>query len=136
MLGPMATGAQVLFSGSLGSFGGNTLGAVLHWSDGKNFYKAYITGKLLVISKKVNGVITTLSSIAFGAKAGVSYTLLFSISGSNLAASVWPTSGSPPGSWMLTLSDSSLSSGDCGVLLYLASGAKADITLFQATSVS
>lgn len=61
VLGSTATGAQVLLSGALGSFGGSTLGAVLHWSDGKNFYKAYINGKLLVISNKVNGSITTLS---------------------------------------------------------------------------
>jgi len=136
VLGPGAANAQVLFSGSLSSLGSNTLGAVVRWSDGNNFYKAYINGGSLLISKKVNGSITKLGSVAFSATAGVSYTLLFNVSGSALAASVWPSGGSRPASWMLTASDSSLPSGRCGVLMFLVNGVGADITSFQATSVS
>jgi polyvinyl alcohol dehydrogenase (cytochrome) len=136
VLGPPATNAEVLISGSLSSFGGNTLGAVLHWSASNNFYKAYINGSNLVILKMVNGVITRLASVTFNATAGASYMLLFSVSGSSLAASAWPSSGTQPGSWMVTASDGSLSSGSCGLLVYLANGVTAAITSFQATSVS
>ena len=134
VLGSTATNAEVQVSGSLSSFGGNTLGSVLRWSNnGSNFYKAYLTGKALIITKKVNGNITQLKSIAFTATAGTSYTLLFSASGSSLAASVWPTSGSNPGAWMVTATDSDLASGNCGILVFMANGVSSDFTAFQAT---
>ncbi|GAC1568657.1 MAG: hypothetical protein NVS3B14_18660 [Ktedonobacteraceae bacterium] len=135
VLGPAVANAQVQVSGSLSAYGGNTLGAVLRWSNGNNFYKAYLTGSALILLKKVNGAITRLKSVSFAATAGTSYTLLFSVSGSTLNASVWATNGgSNPGTWMLTATDSSLASGNCGVLVFLASTATADFTAFLATS--
>jgi hypothetical protein len=134
VLGPTATNAEVQFSGSLSSFGGNTLGAVLRWTNASNFYKAYITGSNLVISKKVNGTITQLKSVAFTATPGISYTLLFSAVGNTLSASVWQTGNTPPSNWMVSTTDSSLSSGHCGVLLYLANGITGDVTSFEATA--
>jgi hypothetical protein len=119
-------------SGSLSSYGGNTLGAVLRWTDINNFYKAYITGTNLVIQKKVTGKTTNLKSTSFPAKPGTSYTVLFSIVGTTLSAKVWPTGSTPPGSWMLSTTDSSLSSGSCGLLMYLTSGIIADVSSFQA----
>ncbi len=137
VLGPKATDAEVQVSGSLSSFGGNTLGAVLRWGNSNNFYKALINGSKLIILKKVNGTITQLGSASFSATAGTSYTLLFSVSGSSLNASAWPTSGSPPNTWMVSTTDSSLTgAGNCGVLVYLAPKVTADVTYFQATSVS
>jgi hypothetical protein len=134
VLGPTATNAEVQVSGSLSSFVSNTLGTVLRWSNnGSNFYRAYLTGKALIITKKVNGKNTQLKSFAFTATPGTSYTLLFSASGSSLAASVWPTSGSNPGPWMVTATDSSLASGNCGILVFLANGVTT-FTAFQATS--
>ena len=134
LLGPAAPNAEVLFSGSLSAFGGNNLGAVLRWGDSKDYYKAYLSGTNLVIIKKVNGAITRLASIAFAATVGASSTLLFSASGGTLAASAWPGGGSQPPTWMVSASDGSLSAGRCGVLAYLASGASAHVTAFQATS--
>jgi len=134
VLGPSTTNVEVQFNGSISSFGGNTLGAVLHWTDRNDFYKAYITGTNLVIQKKVKGTITNLKSTSFTAMPGTSYTVLFSIVGTTLSASVWPTGTTPPGSWMVTATDSSLSSGSCGLLAYLQSGVKATITSFLATS--
>jgi hypothetical protein len=133
VLGPSATDVQVQFSGSLSSFGGNTLGAVLHWTNSNNFYKASITATNLIIQKKVQGTITTLKSTAFTAKAGTSYTIRFSLVGTTLSASVWLT-GAPPASWMLSTTDSSLPSGYCGLLMYLANGITASTTSFQANS--
>jgi hypothetical protein len=134
ILGPKATNAQVTFSGTLNSFTkGSNLGAILRRVDSKNFYKAYITSSSLVIEKVVNGTNTKLVSKAFTATNGTSYTLLFSVAGNMLSASVWPTAGS--GSWMVTTTDNTLSSaGNCGLHMYLVSGVTATITSFQATS--
>jgi hypothetical protein len=133
ILGPTTTNAQVKFSGTLNSFTkGSNLGAVLRRVDSKNFYKAYISGSALVIEKVVNGTNTKLVSKAFTATNGTSYTLLFSVAGNMLSASVWPTAGS--GSWMVTITDNALSSGNCGLHMYLMSGVTATITSFQATS--
>ncbi len=137
VLGPTASDAEVQVSGSLSSFGGNTLGAVLRWGNNNNYYKALINGSKLIILKKVNGTITQLGSASFSATAGTSYTLLFSVSGSSLNASAWPTSGSPPNTWMVSTTDGSLTgAGNCGVLVYLAPKVTADVTYFQATSVT
>ena|SRR5579864_8421005 len=110
VLGPVAADTQAQLSGSISSFGGNTLGAVLRWSDRNDFYKAYLTGTHLVVQRKVQGTLTNLKSIAFAAQPGTSYTLLFSAVGTTLSASVWPTGATPPGNWMLSTTDSTLSS--------------------------
>ncbi len=134
VLGPVAADAKVQFSGTLSSFTGTNLGAVLRWTDSKNWYKAFIDGSSLVIQKKVNGTNTRLASAAFPATNGTSYTLLFRVVGQTLSASVWPTGGSQPSSWMVTTTDSDFSSGYCGLHMLLTSGVIADITSFQATS--
>lgn len=135
VLGPSAADAEVVFSGSLTSLGSNTMGTVLRWGNTNNFYKAFINGYSLSIFKKVNGSLTKLQSVAFTAKAGTSYTIRFSVVGTTLSASAWQTGTSEPGNWMVTATDSSLSSGYCGVMMYMAGGVTADVTSFQADAV-
>ncbi len=134
VLGPVATNAQVLFSGSLSSFNGANLGAALRWTNGNNWYKAYINGTNLVVQKKVNGTTTILKQVAFAATAGTSYTLRFSASGTTLSAKVWRTGNTEPTNWMVTVTDSNLQSGYCGLRMLDQSGAVAKITSFLATS--
>ena len=133
VLGATATNAEVVTSGSLSSFGGNTLGAVLRWTDNNDFYKAYITGTNLVISKKVGGTVTKIKSVSFTATAVTLYTIDFSVVGTTLTASAWPSSD-PTKSVTVSTTDSSLSSGQCGVLVYLTSGIIANFDSFVATS--
>jgi len=64
VLGPVATNAQVLFSGSISNFNNVNLGAVLRWIDGNNWYKSYIDGSNLVIQKKINGSATVLGQVS------------------------------------------------------------------------
>ncbi len=109
------------------------LGAVLRRADAKNWYRALINGTNLIIQKKVNGTLTLLGKTAFAATAGTSYTLRFSIVGSTLSAKVWQTCTTEPASWMITLTDSSLLSGRCGIYLQVQSTVTADITSFLAT---
>ncbi len=132
VLGPTATNAQILFSGSMSSFNNTNMGAVLRWTDGNNWYKAYIDGANLVIQKKVNGSTTILNETAFVAQAGISYTLRFSVVGSTLSAKVWQTGSSEPGNWMATATDSTFQSGYCGLRILVQNGTTAHITAFTA----
>src|SRR5713226_801391 len=132
VLGPTATNAQVLFSGSMSSFNNTNLGAVLRWTNGNNWYKAYIDGTNLVVQKRVNGVYTILKQVPFAATAGTSYTLLSSAVGSTLSAKVWQTGTPEPGTWMVTATDSTFQAGYCGLRILVQNGAVAQITAFTA----
>jgi virginiamycin B lyase len=134
VLGPLATDSEVLFSGSLSSFRYTNMGAVLHWTNTNNWYKAYIDGTNLVMQKKVNGIYTTLKTVKFAASAGTSYTIDFSVVGTTLSANAWLTGTPEPSGWMATITDSSLSSGYCGLRIQLQSGVAATITSFLALS--
>ena len=134
VLGPQATNAEVYATGSLSSFSNSNLGDVLRWTDGNNWYKAYIEGAHLVIQKKVSGTTTVLASVPFTATAGSAYTIHFRVVGSTLTANVWAASGSEPSGWMATASDSALAAGFCGMRFLTQSGT-ATITSFQAKSV-
>ncbi len=133
VLGPIATDAEVLLSGFLSSFGSNTLGATLRWSDSNHLYRAYINGKTLTVVKRVGNAITNLASVNYIAQPGTSYSIRFRVVGTTLTAKVWATGTTEPGGWMVTTSDSSLTSGQCGVLLYLANAITGKVTAFQAT---
>lgn len=133
VLGPTATDATVQFNGSASTFTGTHLGAVLRWTNNQNWYEAYIDGANLVIDKKVGGKAAKIGTVPFSATIGTSYTLLFNVSGSTLNASVWPTSGgSQPANWMLTKTDSSLASGNCGLHMVVQTGTTLTYTAFQA----
>ena len=134
MLGPVATNAEVIFSGSMSSFNNANLGAVLRWTDTNNLYKAYISGSSLVIQKKVKGSYTTLKSVSFAAATGTSYSIDFSVVGTTLSANAWKTGTSEPTGWMATATDSSLVSGYCGLRIQVQSGITATVTSFQALS--
>ena len=133
-LGASATDSEVYATGSLSSFANSNFGDVLRWTDGNNWYKAYIDGANLIIQKKVNGSATILTSVAFPATAGTSYTTHFRVVGSTLQANVWASSGTEPSGWMATASDGSLSAGYAG-MRFLTQSATATVTSFRALSV-
>jgi len=134
VLGPAASNAEAVFSGSVSSFNATNIGAVLRWTDDNNWYKAYIDGANLVIQKKVNGTITVLHQIPFAAQAGTAYTLRFNVVGSTLPAKVWQMGSPEPGAWMLTAADSTFQSGQCGLRMLVQHGATAQFTSFTATA--
>ena len=134
VLGPVATNAQVLFSGSISNLNNVNFGAVLRWKDSNNWYKAYIDGSNLVIQKKINGNTTILGQTTFNATAGTSYTMRFSVSGSTLTAKVWQTGNSEPANWMVNVTDSSLQSGYCGLRMLDQNAAVVTFTNFTCTS--
>jgi hypothetical protein len=134
VLGPSATDAEVFATGSLSSFANSNFGDVLRWTDGNDWYKAYIDGVNLVLQKKVAGSAAIVATVPFAAAAGTSYTIHFRVVGSTLTANVWASSGPEPSGWMITATDSSLTSGFCGMRLLTQSGT-AKITAFQADTV-
>ena len=134
VLGPSATDSEVIATGSLSSFTNSNFGDVLRWTDGNNWYKAYLDGANLVIQKKVAGSTTVLATTPFAATAGVSYTIHFRVVGSTLTANAWPSSASEPSGWMATTTDTSLASGQAG-MRFLTQGGTATITAFQANQI-
>ena len=133
VLGATATNAEVFMNASISTFANNNVGSVLRWTDGNNWYKAYIDGTSLIIQKKVGGTSTTLKTVPFAAQAGVSYTIHFRAVGSTLSANVWASSGTEPTGWMATATDTSLTSGYCG-MRFLPQGATITVTSFLAQS--
>ena len=134
ILGPTATDAEVLTSGSMNSFTGTFLGTLLRWTNGNNYYRAYISGTNLVLVKKVNGKITILKQTPFTATTGTSYTLRFRVIGTTLYVKVWQTSNTEPTNWMVTATDSSLQSGFCGLRMLVQNGAILKVSSFLATT--
>jgi hypothetical protein len=134
VLGSTATDAEVLFSGSMSSYSNTNLGAVLRWSDANNWYKAYINGTTLVVQKKVNGATTILGSVPFTAAPNTSYTLRFRVVGTTLYARVWQTVATEPTNWLITVTDTSFSSGFCGLRMQVSSSVTASYTSFLATA--
>jgi hypothetical protein len=135
ILGPAATNEDIVFTGSLSNYANasNNLGGVLRWTDGNNWYKAYIDGASLIVQKNVNGTSTILGAAPFTATSGTSYTLHFQVIGTTLYASVWQTGTTEPTKPMITVTDTSHSSGFCG-LRTLVQAATASYTSFQATA--
>ncbi len=134
VLGSSATNADVLVSGSLSSFANANFGAVLRWTDGNDWYKAYIDGGTFYLQKKVAGTATILTSVPFAAQANTSYTIRFDVTGSTLNAKVWATSSAEPSAWTLTSNDTSLTAGACGIRVLTQAGT-ATFTSFKATSL-
>ena len=134
VLGPQAANAEVFVSGSLSTYSNSNFGGVLRWTNGNNWYKAYIDGGSLIIQRRVNGITSILASVPFKATAGTSYTIHFEAVGSTLSANVWASSGSEPTGWMVTASDTSFTSGFCG-MRFLTQGGTATITSFLAKSL-
>jgi hypothetical protein len=86
------------------------------------------------LQKKVSSSTSVLKSVPFAAGAGTSYTLRFSISGTTLSAKVWKTGTTEPTNWMISATDSTFSSGFCGLRILDQNGTTATITSFQALS--
>jgi subtilase family serine protease len=137
VLGPLAVNADVSFTGTLNTYTNNAMGAVLRWTDGNNWYRAYLDGASLIVQKMVLGIPTVLAAAPFTATAGTAYNVRFRIVGSTLYAVAWLKSGTQPTTWMIATTDSTFLTGYCGVdIQELSSNSTTTFTAFQATSAS
>ena len=137
-IGPQVADADVLFSASVSRYGPGTsnMGALLRWSDAQDWYKAYIDGAQLVLLKEVAGKITVLDNVAFTARGGTAYTLRFRAVGPMLMAKVWPAGQAEPATWMVTVTDTALTTGFGGIRVVILDGAVAHVSMFQETALA
>ena len=133
VLGPATANEEVLFTGSVSTFSGANMGGVLRWTDTNDLYKAYLDGSQLVVQKRIGGAATTIATAAFAASAGTLYDVRFRVVGTTLTAKAWAAAATEPTAWTITTSDSSLSTGSCGLRMQLASGVVITYTSFLAT---
>src|SRR6266700_3421753 len=134
VLGNSASNEEVTIKGSISSFSSNNFGAVVRWTSGNSWYKAYLDGTNLIVQSKVNGTATIIKTVAFAATAGTSYSIHFRVVGTTLTANAWASSGSEPSGWMASITDSSLPSGACG-LRVLAQNATLTVTSVSSKTV-
>lgn len=138
-LGPQMLNGQVLLTGGTNAFDTTSLyngfGAVLRYTDENNFYRGYITGSNLVITKKVQGTLTFLSEVPFTANNFQPYAIRFQIIGSSLSIKAWQIKNSEPSNWAANVTDTSLTGpGYSGVRITLDSSNQVFAYLsFQAT---
>lgn len=130
LLGPKASNAEIVCTGSISRFGQSSFGVVLRWNDANDWYKASLDGTYLILSKKVAGASTRLAMSPYAASAGTSYTLRFRIEGTTLLAKVWPTGTPEPPSWLMMTNDTSLQFGLGGLRFVLKIGVTVNISSF------
>ena len=134
-LGPVVQNAEIVLTTSITSFNGSSIGASLHWVDANNWYKAGLTGSMLVLQKKVNGMTYSLGSIPFTASPNTAYTMRFRMVNSMLYVRVWVAGQTEPTGWQLTVADSSFQTGYCGLRTLVQPGSVQTVTSFQVTAV-
>jgi hypothetical protein len=134
VLGPTATDAEVLFSGSISNYANSYLGALVRWSNTDNRYKATLGAASLSIQKRVGGSTTALGSVHVAPKKATSCTLRLRVVGAALYAKVWQTGAAEPANWMLTIRDIALSSGFCGLSTKVGAGVIVKYTSFGASN--
>jgi streptogramin lyase len=117
-LGAVTGDMQVVATGSVNTFSGSDYGVVARYTDPSDWYKAYIDGTNLVIRRNVSGTNLVLAAVPFPASGGASYTVKFQAFGNWLLAKAWSASSAEPASWMISIQDSTFSSGYAGVQVY------------------
>ena len=130
---------EVLMSASLSNFNNNgtvNLGVVLRWGDANNWYKALINGTQLSILKRVQGVTTTLGTAPFQAQGDVTYSLRFRAVGATLFVRAWQSAMSEPTTWMVTTTDTALTTGQVGVRVVIQTNSIVKVDSFTATMAS
>jgi subtilase family serine protease len=136
VLGPLAINADVSFTGTLNTYTNNTMGAVLHWTDGNNWYRAYLDGASLIVQKMVLGTPVVLAAAPFTATAGTAYNVRFRMVGLTLYAVAWAKYNTQPTNWMITTTDSTFQTGYCGISIQeLSPNSTATFASFQATGL-
>ncbi|HEV2339675.1 MAG TPA: alpha-galactosidase [Patescibacteria group bacterium] len=129
LIGPSVANAEVLLSGSLSGFNTERFGGVLRYTSG-SYYKTFIDGKNLQLKKHILGSDTTLQSVSFPALANTSYSIRMRVQGTTLSAKVWQTGTPEPANWMITVTDTSLASGQSGTFVNIGSDT-ATFTLYR-----
>lgn len=137
-LGPSVADSEVVVTASVSSFvtatSNNEIGAMFRWTDNSNFYKAGMNGTNFRLYVRTTAGPVTLSTVPFAASAGVAYTIRVRAVGPSLMAKAWPAASPEPSAWMVTATDSRLTSGRCGIRLVFNATTTMTFTSFLATA--
>lgn len=130
------TDTEVLVNGVQGTSNSDIIGAVCRFSNSSNFYAAVIgnTATTFEIRKVVSGTFSTVASGSFTSSFGTKYTIRFNITGTTLKGKIWASSGSEPGSWTATGTDSNIASGLFGVAGTPVGSSNVKFDTFSATN--
>jgi hypothetical protein len=131
VIGPTVADLEVEAQTALSQFDQTNFGVVARWKDGGNYYKLLLDGTHLVLMKRVAGRAKTLASRPFSAQVGVFYSLRLLVVGHFLRASAWRTGDQGPHGWLISASDTSLSSGLGGLRVLLHPSVAVEVSLFE-----
>jgi hypothetical protein len=137
LLGMSAGDVDVVAAGVVQQFNGqDNLGVLARWVDGNHWYKALIDGTHLSILLCDGGPNMVIASMPFMAQGNTSYTLRFRAVGATLSARAWQTGTPEPQNWMITVTDTTFTTGRVGVRVVLHDTNVIDITSFVANTVN
>lgn len=87
---------------------GASVGLVLRAADTSNFYRVFVQGTSIKLSKTVAGATTTLTTTPVTFTASTLYWIRFRVVGSNLYLNYWQDGTGEPAGWISTATDTSL----------------------------
>jgi hypothetical protein len=114
----------------------NIIGPIGRLQDSNNFYYADLGAfaNTLVFGKRISGTFNDLQLVSFTAAVGTAYKIRFTGNGTAFQVKAWAASGSEPGTWNITTTDSSISaSGRVGIFAYTPVVTAASVDDFLAT---
>jgi len=79
-----------------------------------NTYVAFLLGGSFYLSVIVGGTFTTIASQAFTVGASAKFWIHLNMSGTTISANIWLDGNAEPGSWMLSGTDTTYTSGQFG----------------------
>lgn len=91
------------------------IGTIARFVDSNNFYYGAFENGKVVIGKDASGTFTTLTSASFTYANGTFFWLRFNLVGTALKLKVWQSGTAEPGSFTISTTDSSISSGGYGL---------------------
>jgi hypothetical protein len=116
VLGPTVADAELVMSGSSDSFAtSGNFGPALRWTDSSDFYKLSLQAADVQIIKRVAGDETVLGQAPRMFSTGTLYSFRFRAVGTMIMGKIWPGAMSEPSAWDVSVVDSSLSMGRCGL---------------------
>ncbi len=137
LLGMQAGNVDVVAAGVVQQFNGqDNLGVLARWTDGDHWYKALIDGTHLTILLRNGGPNMAIASMPFTTQGNTSYTLRFRAAGATLSARVWQTGTPEPQNWMITVTDTTFTTGHVGLRVVLHDTNMIAITSFVAHTVN
>ena len=113
--------------GSMSSFQGAMLGAVVRWANNTTWYEASINGTQFSLIKRSSGIVTSLATMPFYAHANTTYEIQCLMFHQQLMSRIWSEGDPMPDQWQLNATDNAIQSGYGGISTLTQPGSSAAI---------